>query len=140
MTRIRDLDCSVRLQRRAEMLGYETLADFCRHTEAELLALPNFGPISLRELLRHLDTDGLRLRRMQDPPMVRVRVAVAMAADGTWSAYGSSLGGDASAQSMALRDLFGHTSQPTTMQYVQCWVPLPESPKNLSGKVVEAES
>jgi DNA-directed RNA polymerase subunit alpha len=58
---ITDLDLSIRARRTVEALGALTLAEVVRHSEEELLSMPNFGVTSLQELKRKLAEFGVKL-------------------------------------------------------------------------------
>jgi DNA-directed RNA polymerase subunit alpha len=58
---ITDLDLSIRARRTVEALGALTLGEVVRHSEDELLSMPNFGVTSLQELKRKLAEFGLKL-------------------------------------------------------------------------------
>lgn len=59
---IETLELSVRSRRCMERLGLKTLGELLEHTEAELLAAPNFGQTSLNEVRQKLAELGLALK------------------------------------------------------------------------------
>lgn len=69
MRPITDFELSQRPRKCLEALGVKTLGDLCQRTEQELLALSNFGEISLREVNELLAREELKLggRRPEEP-------------------------------------------------------------------------
>lgn len=61
-TVLADLDLSVRCRKALALIRAETVADLLQHSEAELLALKNFGQTSLNELKARLSEFGVTLR------------------------------------------------------------------------------
>jgi DNA-directed RNA polymerase subunit alpha len=59
---VETLDLSTRCRKCMERLGVTTLGQLIRHTEKELLAVPNFGNTSLNELKTKLAAVGLALK------------------------------------------------------------------------------
>ena len=58
---ISDLDLSVRASNCLESEDIQTVGDLVRHSEADLLAMKNFGKTSLREVDKKLRSVGLKL-------------------------------------------------------------------------------
>jgi DNA-directed RNA polymerase subunit alpha len=61
-TPVESLDLSTRCRKCLDRLGVATLGELIQHTEAELLAVPNFGMTSLAELVGLLEDMGLSLK------------------------------------------------------------------------------
>jgi DNA-directed RNA polymerase subunit alpha len=59
---ISDLELSVRSRKALQRLGATTLGELAVHSEAELMAVKNFGQTSLNEIKRQLALYGLSLR------------------------------------------------------------------------------
>jgi DNA-directed RNA polymerase alpha subunit len=59
--RVEELELSVRADNCLKNANVRTVADLVQTTEAELLRMPNFGRVSLREIKEVLATLGLRL-------------------------------------------------------------------------------
>jgi len=59
---ISELELSVRSRKCLQRLGVQTLGELTVHSEAELLAIKNFGQTSLTEIKRQLAVHGLSLR------------------------------------------------------------------------------
>jgi DNA-directed RNA polymerase subunit alpha len=58
---ITDLELSIRARRTVEALGALTVGEILKHSDEELLSMPNFGVTSLQELKRKLGELGLSL-------------------------------------------------------------------------------
>jgi DNA-directed RNA polymerase subunit alpha len=61
-TVLADLDLSVRCRKALALVRATTVADLLQHSEAELLALKNFGQTSMSELKARLSEFGVNLR------------------------------------------------------------------------------
>lgn len=59
---VAELELSVRSRKCLQRLGVTTLGDLCSRSEAELLAIKNFGQTSLDEIKLQLKENGLSLR------------------------------------------------------------------------------
>jgi DNA-directed RNA polymerase subunit alpha len=64
MRPVTDLELSVRSRKAMGQLDIQTIGDLVTHTEAELIALKNFGQTSLNELKQKLDEHSLTLKPM----------------------------------------------------------------------------
>lgn len=62
---VTDLEFSVRSRKCLQRLGIQSLGDLITHTEAELLAVKNFGQTSLQEIKRKLTEYSLGLRQVE---------------------------------------------------------------------------
>lgn len=58
---ILEFDLTQRSKKCLETLGVKTIGDLCAHSEHELMKLPNFGEVSLREIKGLLESQGLAL-------------------------------------------------------------------------------
>lgn len=66
---ISSLELSTRAARALECLGARTLGELIRHTEDDLLRMPNFGQVSLEEVRDRLAQLGLSLRGKEPAPL-----------------------------------------------------------------------
>lgn len=87
---VAEISFSPRVRNALQKLGVNTLGDLVRRTEEELLAVPNFGRTSLRELKEFLSSKGLSLAGQGGP----VPAAPAAALAGEGSAESSTSSGD----------------------------------------------
>lgn len=60
--KLEELNLSERTSNTARRLGIDRVDQLAAYTEAELLALPMFGPTALREVQKALASEGLNLR------------------------------------------------------------------------------